>query len=377
MARKTKKHLHISNGDMAVLKAYSVSRTEPSAKVQRSKIILDYSSGMAIAKIVRKYNTNRPLVERTVGKALTFGPLAALNDLPRSGRPAEITDDARAWVVSIACEPPTNLGFAAETWTYSALAKYIRGNCSAAGYGSLINTGKSFLNNVLSKSNIKPHKISYYLERKDPEFDIKMASVLHVYKEVALINDGNICANKHTTVSFDEKPGIHAIKNIAPQLQPVPNTHSSIGRDYEYKRLGTVSLLAGIDLHTGEIIPVIRGRHRSKEFIEFLQKLDKQYPDDWKIRIVLDNHSSHISKETRAFLKTTPDRFDFVFTPKHGSWLNMIEMFFSKITRSFLRHIRVDSKEELIERIYKGIAEINQEPVVFKWKYKMDEISLN
>ncbi len=377
MARKTRKQLHLSDSDMAQLKAYSVSRTEPSSMVNRSRIIIDYSSGMSIAEIARKYDTNRPLVERTVDKAIEFGPITALSDLPRSGRPSEITDDARAWVISVACQRPTKLGFAAETWTYSALAKYIRENCTSAGYARLINTGKSFLNNVLSKSNIKPHKISYYLEKKDPEFDIKMASVLHVYKEVALINDNNMCANKHTTVSYDEKPGIQAIKNIAAQLQPVPNTHSSISRDYEYKRLGIISLLAAIDLHTGKIIPLIRDRHRSKEFTEFLQELNNQYPDDWKIRVVLDNHSSHISKETKAFLKTIPDRFEFVFTPKHGSWLNMIEMFFSKITRSFLRHIRVDSKEELIERIYKGIREINQEPVVFRWKYKMDEISLN
>lgn len=377
MTRKRRKALTISDNDIAILKALSVSRTEPSAKVNRSRILIDYSLGLSIAQIARKYNTNRPLVERTVDKALAFGPLTALNDLPRSGRPADITDDARAWVVSIACEPPKNFGLAAETWTYSALAKYIKGNCIDAGHSSLINTGKSFLNNVLSKSNIKPHKISYYLEKKDPEFDIKMASVLHVYKEIAMINDDNICANKHTTVSYDEKPGIQAIKNIAPQLQPVPNIHSSIGRDYEYKRLGTVSLLAGIDLHTGKIIPVVRDRHRSKEFIEFLKELDIQYPKDWKIRIILDNHSSHISKETKAYLLTIPDRFDFVFTPKHGSWLNMIEMFFSKISRSFLRNIRVDSKKELIERIYKGIDEINREPVVFKWKYKMDEISFN
>ena len=377
MARRTRKQLQLSDNDMRQLKAHSVSRIESSSMVHRSRIIIDYSLGMTIAEIVRKYGTNRPLVERTVDKAIEFGPITALNDLPRSGRPSEITDDARAWVISVACDPPTKFGFAAETWTYSALAKYIRDNCTSAGYVSLIKTGKSFLNNVLSKSNIKPHKISYYLEKKDPEFDIKMASVLHVYKEVALINDNNICANKHTTVSYDEKPGIQAIKNIAAQLQPVPNTYSSIGRDYEYKRLGTISLLAAIDLHTGKIIPIIRDRHRSKEFIEFLQELDKQYPDDWKIRVILDNHSSHISKETRVFLKTIPDRFEFVFTPKHGSWLNMIEMFFSKITRSFLRHIRVDSKEELIERIYKGITEINQEPVVFRWKYKMDEISLN
>lgn len=377
MARNTKKQLQLSDNEISQLRAFSVSRTESSSKVQRSRIIIDYSSGMTIAKIVRKYGTNRPLVERAIDKAIQFGPITALDDLPRSGRPSEITDAAKAWVVSIACEPPTKFGFAAETWTYSALAEYIRKNCTAAGYASLKKTGKSFLNNVLSKSNIKPHKISYYLERKDPEFDVKMASVLHVYKEVALINDDNLCANKYTTVSYDEKPGIQAIKNIAPQLQPVPHVHSTIGRDYEYKRLGTVSLLAAIDLHTGKIIPIIRDRHRSKEFIELLKELDNEYPADWKIRIVLDNHSSHISKETRAFLKNHPERFEFVFTPKHGSWLNMIEMFFSKIARGFLRHIRVNSKEELIQRIYQGIEEINQEPVVFRWKYKMDEIFLN
>ena len=97
--------------------------------------------------------------------------------------------------------------------------------------------------------------------------------------------------------------------------------------------------------------------------------------DDWIIRIVLDNHSSHISKETQKYLKTRPNRFHFIFTPKHGSWLNLIESFFSKITRSFLRHIRVDSKEELVNRIYQGIDEINQDPVVFRWRYKMDEIA--
>lgn len=116
-------------------------------------------------------------------------------------------------------------------------------------------------------------------------------------------------------------------------------------------------------------------RHRSVEFIEFLKKLDSQYPDDWKIRVILDNHSSHISKETKKFLATIPNRFEFVFTPKHGSWLNMIEIFFSKIARSFLRNVRVDSKQELIDRIYKGIEEINQEPVIFKWKYKLDELT--
>ncbi|MCF6158383.1 MAG: IS630 family transposase, partial [wastewater metagenome] len=105
-------------------------------------------------------------------------------------------------------------------------------------------------------------------------------------------------------------------------------------------------------------------------------ELDNSYPKDWKIRIVLDNHSAHTSKETMQYLKTNPNRFDFIFTPKHGSWLNMIEIFFSKIARSFLRHIRVNTKNELVERIYQGIRQINEEPVIFKWRYKMDEIAV-
>jgi transposase len=362
---------------MTALKSIISSRTEPVSRVQRSNIILDYSKGMSIAQITKKYNTNRPLVERSIDKALEYGPKQALDDLPRQGRPSQITDDAKSWVISIACRRPTDFGLASETWTYSALVKYIKNHCENEGYPILRNTGKSFLNKILSKSNIRPHKVSYYLEKRDPDFEVKMASVLHVYKEVALINDANVCAVKHTTVSYDEKPGIQAIKNIAPQLQPVPNKYSTIGRDHEYKRLGTLSLLAAIDLHTGIITSLVCERHRSKEFVMFLKKLDDQYPKDWKIRVILDNHSAHISKETRAYLKTMPERFEFIFTPKHGSWLNMIEMFFSKIARGFLREIRVETKDELKSRIYQGLEEINQEPVIFRWKYKLDEISLN
>jgi len=114
------------------------------------------------------------------------------------------------------------------------------------------------------------------------------------------------------------------------------------------------------------------GRNRA---IDDVAMIDGRYSKDWVIRIVLDNHSSHVSKETRQYLKSRPNRFHFVFTPKHGFWLNLIESFFSKIARSFLCHIRVDSKQELVERIYQGIEEINKDPVIFPWRYKMEEIA--
>ena len=129
MAHSKKGKLDIKVDEFEVLKAISTSRTEPSFKVSRSRIIIDYYSGMTVAAITKKYGTNRPLVERTIDKALAYGVLAALRDLPRSGRPSEITDDAKAWVVSIACKSPTTYGYPAETWTYSALAKHIKKEC--------------------------------------------------------------------------------------------------------------------------------------------------------------------------------------------------------------------------------------------------------
>jgi transposase len=370
-----RKALTLSFIDQESLTKISNSRSEPAAAVTRAKILLLYTEGQRITDIAKQMNTNRPLVERIIDKAFILGPLKALKDLPRKGRPPKITDDAKSWVLSIVCRKPTDFGYAHETWTYSLLIKHIRKHFKEHGHPCLALIGKGRLNSILSKSNIKPHKISYYLENRDPDFDEKMANVLCVYKEVEL-QKASETHKKKATISYDEKPGIQAIKNIAADLLPLPGKYCTLSRDYEYKRLGTVSLLAGIDLHTGNVIPLIRDRHRSKEFIEFLTTLNNSYPKDWKIRLVLDNHSSHTSKETQKYLKTLPERFEFVFTPKHGSWLNMIEMFFSKIARSFLRHIRVDSKEELVERIYRGINQINEEPVIFKWHYKMDEISV-
>ncbi len=150
-------------------------------------------------------------------------------------------------------------------------------------------------------------------------------------------------------------------------MPPVPGKHGEIGRDYEYKRLGTVSLLAALDLHDGRIIAKVRDRHRSREFIGLLKELDEYYPKKNTTRLVLDNHSSHVSKETMRYLGTRPGRFVYVHTPKHGSWLNLVETAFSKMARSFLRHIRVSSKAELKERILKGIEEINADSVVHRW----------
>lgn len=129
-------------------------------------------------------------------------------------------------------------------------------------------------------------------------------------------------------------------------------------------------------MQTGEAIPLalVKDSHNSKDYIEFLRKLDDKYPKADKIRLVLDNLKVHSSEETRKYLATVPGRFEFVFTLKHGSWLNLVEGFFSKLTRQMLKSIRVKTKDELVRRIYKYFDEVNEDPVVYHWKYRLEEI---
>lgn len=198
-----------------------------------------------------------------------------------------------------------------------------------------------------------------------------MHEVLLVYRDVSLYTEGDVHDGRPDpiyTVSVDEKPGVQAIGLTAPDLPPVPGKAPAVGRDYEYVRHGAVSILAGIDLHSGHVFAQIEDRHRSREFIVLLKSIDAYYPPQAIIRIVLDNHSSHNSRETMAYLAYRPGRFEYVHTPKHGSWLNLIECAFSKMARTFLRHIRVTSVTELKARIAMGIDEMNAAPVVFRWK---------
>jgi len=352
------------------LEELAASRTAPAREVERAKVLLGYAAGITITELQRQLGFSRPMIYRCVDKALAAGVQMGLKDKYHRPHEPEITDEAKAWVVSIACTKPKDHGLAAELWTISALARFVSEGALAAGFARLANAGKSTVWRILDENEIKPHKIRYYLEKRDPEFDRKMQEVLMVYRDVSIYSEGAVHdarPNPIYTVSVDEKPGVQAIGLTAPDLPPVPGKAAAVGRDYEYVRRGTVSILAGIDLHSGHIFANVEDRHRSVEFIALLKRLDEHYPSEAIIRVVLDNHSAHISKETLAYLSTRPGRFEYVHTPKHGSWLNLIECAFSKMARTFLRHIRVKSLDELKERILKGIAEFNASPVVFRW----------
>jgi transposase len=372
MAGKTRRSkLVLTDEDKAALEQLARSRTAPHREKQRAAILLGYYAGENIASIGRRLGMTRLSVSKWVAKALAVGPMAALKDNYHRPKDPAIGDDAKTWVVHLACSKPKDLGYAAEVWSRQALARHVREHAGEAGFPALSRAAKATVQRILAAQPLHPEKVQYYLERRDPDFEAVMRKVLIVYQDVELQNAmraAGMIASSVITVSVDEKPGVQAIANTAPDLPPVPGKHPKIGRDHEYERLGTCSILAALDLQDGHITARVEDRHRSAEFTSLLSDLDARYPPECTIRIILDNHSAHLSKETQAFLAKHPNRFQYVLTPKHGSWLNIVETLFGKMARTFLRHIRVQSLDELKTRILKGVAEINAAPVVHRWK---------
>jgi transposase len=377
-ARRRAIELSIEEEDLARLFSIARSRTEPASRVERARMLLAYREDPSFFAVGRALGVHHQTVQRCVERALAYGAIAALDDRPRPGKEPTITAEARTWVVSLACRKAKDLGYPHELWTTRLLARHAREHGPTEGHACLGKLVQGTLCKILNEQEVKPHKVRYDLERRDPEFKVKMAEVLCVYREVKIMKETAAASKKKPSdavaiVSYDEKPGIQAIATTAPDLPPEPGAHAIFARDHEYKRHGTVSLLAGIDLLTGAVHALVKDRHRSREFIEFLKLLDAAYPAHTAIKLILDNHSAHISKETKAWLAEQPaGRFEFTFTPKHGSWLNIVEGFFSKLTRSVLRHIRVASKHELKDRIIAAMDEFNRHPVVHTWSYKLD-----
>lgn len=387
------KEILLTEAQRQELSKIAGSRTEKHARVERARFILDFASGLTIQEIIDKYHTNRVKVDRTLNKAIAYGVLTALNDFQGRGRKELITDAAKTWMLHIACTNPRELGLPFDVWSMEKLSQYYREQGVAKGYPFLEHIQKGTVCKLLKSSNIKPFKVRYFLESKDPQFETKMNQLLLVYKRVDLyLKKKNSLSDQLppnpvslpeedelVVVSYDEKPGVQVLENAREDRYPLQRKgkNGTILRDYEYIRHGTISLLSGIDLLSGHIHLQIRDQHRSGEFIEFLKGLDAYYPSTTTIEIILDNHSIHTSKETSAYLKEHSGRFSFIFTPTHGSWLNLIEVFFSKLQRCLLANLRTQNKEECMQKIYQYIESLNQKPVVFKWSYKMDTIKID
>ena len=355
--------------------------------------------------------------------------LQSLKDLPRSGRRPIFDLNQQLMVLNLACQRPKDIvdpdtpeeNYASEFWTQRALANHVSEVFPSNKGLSKIN--QSAISKLYKKNIIKPQQVKYYLESRDPNFDTKMEQVLQVYKQV---QDGT---SDQITVSIDEKTAIQALgshhRDIMPSVSNGQKTvyQKSIKRDPEYIRHGRVNIIAGVTLQNGKILERVADRNNSKEFVEFLKLLDRSLDKSKQIRLLADNYGTHFSKETQSYLNSlrplqqhkriqfsvsstnkkikiqtinykkitlatviadngkrrlkvaaivTRKRFTYVFLPTHGSWLNAIEGVFSKMARTFLKGIRVNSKEELKTRIVKGIQELNRELKPPCWKKYLD-----
>jgi len=281
MARTSKRpSIQLTEEQKQELEKISRSRTAPAREVERAAIILRYNAEESISSIEKNVGVSRPTIYKCIDKTIAAGPERGLKDLPHAPKKPYITDEAKTWIVNIACTKPKEYGYAAEVWSQRQLAEHARKFAPDAGHSCLCRASKATINRILKAQALHPHKIKYYLERRDPDFERKMQDILFVYQDVNLQNQSEELdpeIPEMVTVSVDEKPGVQAIKNIARDLAPVAGEHSSIGRDYEYKRLGTVSILAALDLHTGHVMAQVHDRHRSREFISLLQELDAYY----------------------------------------------------------------------------------------------------
>src|ERR1700752_3246331 len=244
----------MTDEDVARLVTISRSRPEPASRVQRAQMLLAYRENPSFFAIGQRVGVHHQTVQRCIERALAYGPLMALDDRPRPDRKPMITPEAKAWLVSLACDKAKDHGYPHELWTTRLLARHAREHGAATGHACLANLVQGTVCKILGQEAIKPHKVRYYLENRDAEFERKMADVLCVYREVQVLKKASAKGKRRgkpvTIVSCDEKPGIQAIATTAPDLPPKPGVHATFARDHEYKRHGTLSLLAGIDLLT-------------------------------------------------------------------------------------------------------------------------------
>jgi transposase len=287
--------------------------------------------------------------------------------------------------------PPKECGHQADLWYPALLVRHIRSVAEAEGHPRMATVSETRLRKIMRDARVRPWRVTYYCERRDEDFDSKAHDVLVVYKQLSLCLDdaGEVwaeCVDAEGravhTVSVDEKPGIQAIATTGEDRPPVAGGDArgrptTVQRDHEYVRHGTLSLICGIDLLDGVAHPLVRPTHKSSDFVDFLRQLDARYPKGDAIRLVLDNHSAHTSAETQAYLNAVPGRFTFVFVPKHASWLNLVESFFGRMSRQMLRGIRVGSAEELKRRIYQWFDEFNEDPSPYRWTWGLDGIDMD
>ena len=316
-------------------------------QVRRARILLAAAGGIPNAQIARQVGCTPATVRKVRADYRTRG-MRALTDRPRPGRPPVYDIDTHLLILATATgEPPETDA----QWTHRLIAEHLR-----QMHGIAISPSQT--GRILAAADIKVHRVRGWLNRPDdPGFFTRAAQICALYQAIPADT---------ILLSVDEKTGIQA-KSRKHRTRRAGHGRPE-RREFEYVRHGTVSLMAALNVADGTVRPKIIGRNNSETFLAFLTELDQDTPEHLRIHLVIDNGSSHTSKATRAWLATHP-RFTVTYTPKHASWLNIVELVFSILTRRLLRRGEFTSREHLANKIIKFFAHYNRTAKPFRWTY--------
>jgi transposase len=316
-------------------------------EVRRARILLLAADRQPNAAIAAQMGCHVDTVRRTRRHFRARG-MKALRDRPRPGRPLTYDLDVRLLVAATATSEPPEPD---SQWTHRTIAEHLHVSRG-------ITISASQVGRILAETDLKPHKVRGWLNRPDdPQFFTRAQEICRLYQHIPADT---------VLLSLDEKTGIQAKSRKHPTRPAWPGRPAR--REFEYVRHGTVSLMAALDVATGTVTGKIIKRNDSATFIEFLTELNQQIPAHLKIHLVMDNGSSHTSKATRKWLAEHP-RITVTYTPKHASWLNMVELFFSILARRLLRRGEFTSREHLARKLLGFITHYNRHAKPYRWRY--------
>jgi transposase len=324
-------------------------------QVLRARIVLAASDGTGNAMIARRLTASVNTVRKWRGRFAERG-LDGLKDAARSGRPRIYDDLVRVAVVAAATSAPAG---PAATWTHAAIAAQVAGTVSAP-------ISPSQVGRILADLDLKPHKVTGWLTRRDtPDFWERVTDICGLYRDPP---SGAI------VLSIDEKTAIQARERRYPSQPAAPGRTAR--REFEYRRHGTASIVAALDVATGQTLIETIQRNNAATFTAFLDRLDPLLPRDKDIHVVLDNGSSHTAKHTKKWLAAHP-RWHVHWTPPHASWLNQVELVFSALTRAALRHGDFTSRDDLIAKMDTWMIQRNEHARPFRWTYDGSPLKAN
>ena len=333
------RRIRLRRGERRRLERLVNKRTTPQRVVERANIVLCSAEGRSGSAICREVGVSRPTVTQWLDRYEAGGVEELLEDRPRSGRPRKITPDDEAEIVRKTLEEkPAD----ATHWSCRLMAKEV-------------GVHPTTISRIWRAHGLQPHRIEYFKLSTDPHFVEKLRDVVGLYVDPP---------ERAVVFAFDEKSQIQALDRTQPGL-PLKKGRAGI-MTHDYKRHGTTTLFAALDVATGEVVHECLPRHRHQEFLRFLRKIERSVASELDIHVILDNYATHKHPAVRAWLDKHP-RVHFHFIPTSSSWLNLVERFFSELTTRQLKRLAVTSVDQLIEAINHYIDRRNDNPTPFVW----------